>query len=44
MIREILRVEGLFAFVDELIIDESLRLMGFGTELLEAAIVAAKKR
>jgi len=44
VIREILRVEGLFAFVDELIIDESLRLMGFGTELLEAAIVAAKKR
>ena len=44
VIRESLRVEGLVGHIDELIINESLRRMGFGTELLEAAITAAKKR
>jgi glucosamine-phosphate N-acetyltransferase len=43
-IRESLRVEGLFAHIDELIIDESLRKRGLGAELLEAASAAAKKR
>ncbi len=43
VIRENLRVEGLIAHIDELIIDEPYRRMGFGAELLEAAIAAAKK-
>jgi glucosamine-phosphate N-acetyltransferase len=43
-IRESLLVEGLFAHIDELIIDESLRRVGFGAELLKAASAAAKKR
>jgi glucosamine-phosphate N-acetyltransferase len=44
VIRENLRVEGLVAHIDELIIDEPHRRMGFGAELLEAASAAAKKR
>jgi ribosomal protein S18 acetylase RimI-like enzyme len=44
VIRESLRVEGLIAHIDELIIDELHRRMGFGAELLEAASAAAKKR
>lgn len=44
VLRENLRVEGLVAYIDELIIDEYHRRMGFGAELLEAALAAAKKR
>jgi GNAT superfamily N-acetyltransferase len=44
VIRENLRVEGLVAHIDELIIDERHRRMGLGAGLLEAAVAAAKKR
>lgn len=44
VIRENLRVEGLVAHIDELIIDERHRRMGSGAKLLKAAIDAAKKR
>jgi glucosamine-phosphate N-acetyltransferase len=44
VIRENLRIEGLVAHIDELIIDERHRRMGFGAELLDAAIIAATKR
>jgi ribosomal protein S18 acetylase RimI-like enzyme len=39
-----LRVEGFVAHIDELILDEAFRRMGFGAELLEAAVTEAKKR
>ena len=44
VIRESLRVEGHFAHIDELIVDEQHRRTGVGAELLEAALAAAKKR
>jgi GNAT superfamily N-acetyltransferase len=44
VIRENLRVEGLVAHIDELIIDERHRRIGLGAGLLEAAVAAAKKR
>lgn len=44
VIRENLRVESLVAHIDELIIDEPHRRMGFGAELLDAAVATAKKR
>lgn len=44
VVRGNLRVEGLVAHIDELIIDEPHRRMGFGAELLEAASAAAKKK
>jgi GNAT superfamily N-acetyltransferase len=43
-VRENLRVESFVAHIDELIIDESFRRMGFGAELLKAAVAEAKKR
>lgn len=44
VIRESLWVEGLIGHINELIVDESLRRMKIGTELLEAIITAAKKK
>lgn len=44
VIKENLWTEGLIAHIDELIIDETHRRLGFGAELLKAAIDAAEKR
>ena len=44
VIRESLRIEGLFAHIDELIIDEQFRRTGVGAVLLGASLAAAKKR
>lgn len=43
-VRESLRVEGLIAHIDELVIEESYRRRGFGAELLEAAAAASRKK
>ncbi|MGE5456930.1 MAG: GNAT family N-acetyltransferase [Methanococcaceae archaeon] len=44
VITESLMVDGLAGHINELVIDEFFRGTGIGTELLEAAIAAAKSR
>lgn len=44
VITESLMVDGLAGHINELVIDESFRGTGIGTELLEAAIAAARSR